>query len=139
MQEDGVLELPRTFYDEMIAHAREDDPDECCGVLAGADGRVSRLYRMTNEEHSPYRYSIDTKKLYQVMREMWDQGSDLMAIYHSHTHSEARPSATDIRLVTYPDAYYILVSLMDKASPSVRAFFILDGAADEQGLSVVEG
>ena len=72
---------------------------------------------------------MDPKELYQTTREMEDHGWDLIAIYHSHTHSQAYPSATDIRLATWPDgasiwpgSYYILVSLEDKAKPVVRAF-----------------
>jgi [CysO sulfur-carrier protein]-S-L-cysteine hydrolase len=133
-----VLELPRAYHDEIIAHAREDEPDECCGILAGQDGKVLRLYRMTNVERSPYRYSMDTKELFQTYREIEDQGWELMAIYHSHTHTEAHPSQTDVRLATFPDAYYILVSLMDKENPAVRAFHIQEGTITEQEMRVVD-
>ena len=133
-----MLELPRAYHNEIVAHAREDDPDECCGILAGRDGKVLRLYRMTNVERSPYRYSMDTKELFHTCREIEDQDWELMAIYHSHTHTEAHPSQTDVRLATFPDAYYILVSLMDKENPAVRAFFIQDGAITEQEMRVVD-
>ncbi len=133
-----MLELSREYHEEIVAHAREDDPDECCGILAGQDGKVLRLYRMTNVEHSPYRYSMDTKELYTVGKEISDREWELMAIYHSHTHTEAHPSQTDVRLATYPDAYYILVSLMDKENPAVRAFHIEDGTITEQEMRVVD-
>ena len=129
-----MLEMEKHYIDEMTTHAREDDPNECCGILAGKDGRAVRLYRMTNVESSPYRYSMDPKELYQTYREIEDSGYELLAIYHSHTHSEARPSATDVRLATWPEAYYILVSLMDKQNPVVRAFRILDGVITEEEL-----
>ena len=136
-----MLNLPRAYVDEIIAHAREDDPNECCGILAGIGSDAHHLYRMTNVEHSPFRYSMDPKELYQTTREMEDHGWEIMAIYHSHTHSQAYPSATDIRLATWPDgasiwpgAYYILVSLEDKANPVVRAFRIEDGIVTEEDL-----
>ena len=140
-----MLTLAKSYIDEMIGHAVGDDPNECCGLLAGKDGDATRLYRMTNVEHSPFRYSMDSKELYLATREM--EGSDwsLLAIYHSHTHGEAYPSATDVRLATWsdgasiwPETYYILVSLQDKASPVVRAFRIDDGAITEEELRVVD-
>ena len=140
-----MLTLGKSYIDEMIAHAREDDPDECCGLVAGKDGEASRLYRMTNVEHSPYRYSMDSKELYRATREIEDGDWNLLAIYHSHTHSEAYPSDTDVRLATWsdgasiwPGTYYILVSLQDNASPVVRAFRIEDGSITEEELRVAD-
>ena len=139
-----MLELERRYADEIVAHALEKDPNECCGILAGQDGRVTRLYRVTNVEHSPYRYSMDPKDLLVINREIDDSGSELLAIYHSHTHSEAYPSATDVRMATWPDgksiwpeAYYILVSLLEKNSPAIRAFRIEDGTISEEELRIV--
>jgi proteasome lid subunit RPN8/RPN11 len=139
-----MLELERRYADEIVAHALEKDPNECCGILAGQDGRVTRLYRVTNVEHSPYRYSMDPKDLLVINREIDDGDSELLAIYHSHTHSEAYPSATDVRMATWPDgksiwpeAYYILVSLLDKNSPAIRAFRIEDGTINEEELRIV--
>lgn len=139
-----MLELEQHYADEIVAHALEEDPNECCGILAGQDGRVTRLYRVTNMEHSPYRYSMDPKDLLVINKEIDDSRWELLAIYHSHTHTEAYPSATDVRMATWPDgksiwpeAYYILVSLMDKSSPTIRAFRIEDGAISEEELRVV--
>ena len=132
-------ELGKRYVDEMIAHALEDDPNECCGILAGSHGRVSKLYRMTNAEHSPYRYNMDPGELYRTYREIDDNGWDLLVIYHSHTHSPAYPSGTDVQLATWPDAHYAVVSLMDHANPSVRAFRISEGDITEEELRVVPG
>ena len=115
-----------------MSHALEDDPDECCGILAGRDSKVSKLYRMTNVDHSPYRYNMDPKELYNIYNEIDNDGLEIVGIYHSHTHSEAYPSDTDVRLVTWPDASYILVSLMNKKNPEVRAFRIVDGNITEE-------
>ena len=134
-----MLLLERRYTDQIIAHALQEDPNECCGILAGYDGHVVKLYRMTNVEHSSSRYKMDPGELYQTYREIDDSGWDLLAIYHSHTHSEAYPSATDVRLATWPDAYYILVSLLSKERPSLRAFHIVDGVISEEGLQTIEG
>ena len=137
-----MLQLEQHYADEIVAHALEEDPNECCGILAGQDGRVTRLYRVTNVEHSPYRYSMDGKELLATYREIEDNGWDLGVIYHSHTHSEAYPSDTDVRIAggtneLWPDVRYILVSLMEPENPSVRLFTINHGDISEEPLQVV--
>lgn len=128
----SVLTLDRHLIDEMIAHAREDAPNECCGIIAGDDGRAVKLFRATNAEASPYRYSMDTNELFRIYRECEEKGWSFLVIYHSHTASEAYPSPTDVRLAFWPEAYYVLVSLEQPESPVVRAFRILDGAVSEE-------
>lgn len=131
------MQLPKSYVDQMTAHALEDDPDECCGIIAGRDGRATKFYRMTNMEHSPYRYSLDPKEHFKVNREIEDSGWEVMVIYHSHTHTEAYPSKTDVRLASYPEAFYILVSLMDKKAPVVRAYRIGEEQILPETLEVV--
>lgn len=116
--------LEQQYLDHMIEHALDDNPNECCGILAGKDGRCVKAYRGVNSEASPYRYNLDADDLFRIYREIDRNDQDILAIYHSHTFSEAYPSQTDISLAFYPDAYYILVSLADPASPVVRAFRI---------------
>ncbi len=124
--------LPQGFVDEIIAHALEDAPNECCGIIAGPDGRAEKLYRARNAEASPYRYKVDDKDLFRIYRETSDNDWDFIAIYHSHTASEAYPSPTDVRLAFWPDAYYVLVSTKDPDTPVVRAYRILDGEISEE-------
>ena len=127
------MEIPAEIRDAMVQHALEEDPNECCGILAGAGGMVLHHYRITNTEKSPYRYSMDGRELNQVLRELDDYGWEMQVIYHSHTHSPAYPSDTDVRLAAnWPDPYYLLVSLMDKQSPDVRLFIIADGKVAEE-------
>jgi proteasome lid subunit RPN8/RPN11 len=130
------LVLEQQYIDEMIAHAKEDAPDECCGIIAGKDGRAMKLYRAINAEHSPYRYSVDAKDLLRIYREADTNDWEFLAIYHSHTHTEAYPSPTDVRLAGWPDAYYVLVSLMDEAKPVVRAFRIVDSVVTEEPIEL---
>jgi proteasome lid subunit RPN8/RPN11 len=132
-----VLKLPHTHVDEIIAHAREDAPNECCGIIAGTDGSVEKLYRAVNAEASPYRYNVDPKDLLRIYRDIDSNGWDVLAIYHSHTHTEAYPSPTDVRLAAWPDAYYLIVSLQDGANPVLRAFRITDGKVEEEDLQIV--
>lgn len=126
------MKLGREYIDEMIAHAREDAPNECCGIIAGEDGRPVKLFRARNSEASPYRYSVHPQDLFRIYRECEEKNWDFFAIYHSHTASEAYPSPTDVRLAQWPEAYYVLVSLADNENPVVRAFRILDGDITEE-------
>jgi len=129
-----MLALPAQFIEDMVAHAREDAPNECCGIIAGVNGDATRLFRARNSEASPYRYSVDPKDLFRIYRECEEKDWNFLAIYHSHTASEAYPSPTDVRLAFWPEAYYIVVSLQDAVNPVVRAFRILDGAVVEEEL-----
>jgi proteasome lid subunit RPN8/RPN11 len=131
-----ALTLEQQYIDEMIAHAREDAPNECCGIIAGAAGRAKKLYRAINAEASPYRYSVDARDLLRIYRDADEHDWEFLAIYHSHTHTEAFPSPTDIRLAAWPDAYYVLVSLMDEQNPAVRAFRILEGTVTEEPIEI---
>ena len=132
-----MLTLDQSYVDEMIAHAREDDPNECCGMIAGLDGAPAKLYRALNAEASPYRYNVDSKDLLRIYRDLDEHGWDVLVIFHSHTHTEAYPSPTDVRLAAWPDASYIIVSLQDKSNPVVRAFHIREGQPEEQELRIV--
>jgi proteasome lid subunit RPN8/RPN11 len=129
------MRVAKDLYEEMIAHAREDAPNECCGMVASRDDAAVTVYRAANAAHSPLRYEIDGAEQYRIQMEIDWAGLDLGAIYHSHTRSEPYPSQTDINLAFYPDALYIIIGLADGA-PEVRAFRIRDGAVTEAELVV---
>ena len=142
-----MIEIHRKFVDDMFAHALEENPIECCGVIALENGQSVKLYRAKNAENSPYRYNVDTKDLLRISREIDDAGW-AYCIYHSHTGTEARPSPTDIRMAEYwPDAYFIVISLAEddgflndsevRQKLIMRAFTIRDGRASEEGIKVV--
>ncbi len=127
-----MLPLSDDFREQMIAHAREQFPKECCGMLAGVDGKPVNVVRATNSEDSEFRYRVDDQDLLRFLRDNDDNGWDFLAVYHSHTRSEAYPSPTDVRLASnWPDPYYVLVSLEDQENPVVRAFRITDGEISE--------
>ncbi|MFN8159479.1 MAG: M67 family metallopeptidase [Solirubrobacterales bacterium] len=130
------MKFPASLVEEMVAHAREDAPNECCGMVGGADGEASTVYRATNAEASPLRYSIAAAEQFRLLREIEEAGEELVAIYHSHTRSAAYPSQTDVNLAGWPDAVYVIVSLSDSEAPDVRGFWIRDGAIAEAPLEV---
>ena len=127
-----MLPLSDDVRAQIIAHARDEFPKECCGMLAGADGKPVKVVRATNSEDSEFRYRVDDRELLKFLRDSDYNGWDFLAVYHSHTRSEAYPSPTDVRLATnWPDPYYVLVSLEDQDNPVVRAFRITDGEISE--------
>tara|TARA_B100001750_G_C15378703_1_gene531266 strand:+ start:87 stop:512 length:426 start_codon:yes stop_codon:yes gene_type:complete len=136
----SMLNLDEKYARDMVDHALAEDPNECCGILAGKNGGIDKIYRMVNTESSPYRYNLDPQEQIQVDRDISDTGRKMMAIYHSHTHSEAYPSATDIRLANpwYTDIVYILVSLLNRENPQIRAFRIESDAAIEEELHIIK-
>jgi [CysO sulfur-carrier protein]-S-L-cysteine hydrolase len=129
------MRIGRDLYDEMIQHARDEAPNECCGMLGSRDGQVVRLYRARNAAASPLRYEIDGPDQYRIQMEIDGSNLELGAIYHSHTRTDPYPSQTDINLAFYPDALYVIVGLAGE-EPQVRAFSIRDGRVDEAELVV---
>ena len=120
--------IPRTVIAEMITHALGEDPDECCGFLVGKGDEVSRLCRFKNTaKEKRRRYSMDELAVMSLQEEVDNAGEQLVAIYHSHTYMQAHPSETDVDNATetgWTDPYYVIVSLVEKTRPVVRAFNI---------------
>ena len=129
------MRIPRQLYDEMVAHAQAEAPDECVGMVASRDGEAVEIHRAENAAHSPLRYEIDGAEQYRIQMAIDDAGLDLGAIYHSHTRSAPYPSQTDINLAFYPEALYIIVGLAG-GEPEVRAFEIRDGQVTDSELDV---
>ena len=127
--------LKKGLAQEMMDHARREAPEECCGLLAGKGTEVLRVYPARNALKSPARYSLDPKELYQLLNEIEKQGWELLGIYHSHTHTQAYPSATDIELAFWPDALYFIISLQDPRAPQLRAFYVRGGRVTEEELT----
>src|SRR5437763_16625690 len=123
------------LYEEMIEHAREEAPNECCGMLASRDGEAVELHRARNAAASPLRYEIDGAEQYRIQMEIYDADLELGAIYHSHTRTEPYPSQTDINLAFYPEALYLIVGLAGP-EPDVRAYSIQEGQVSEVQLVV---
>jgi len=141
------MEIPSAMVDEMITHARAGLPNEACGVLAGADGRLERVFPMRNAEASPVVYRFDGNEQLRVFAEIEDNGWELLAIFHSHTHTEAYPSPTDRAqahwrdpvtgrdAAAYPGVRYLILSLAEQ-EPVLRAFTFRDGEPVEEEVRI---
>ena len=139
-----MLKISRAHLDEMVAHAREDHPDEACGVIAGPEGSdtPTRLIRMLNADRSPTFFRFDPTEQLAVAKAMWAADEEIVVVYHSHTATEAYPSRTDISYAAEPQAHYVLVSTAESGREegpvSVRSYRILDGVVTEEPLEVTE-
>jgi proteasome lid subunit RPN8/RPN11 len=129
------MRISRELYEEIVAHARSEAPNECCGMIGSRDGDAVRVYRATNAAASPLRYEIEGAEQYRIQMQIEDSGLELGAIYHSHTRTEPYPSQTDINLAFYPDALYVIVGLASD-EPEVRAFTIREGQVADAQLEV---
>lgn len=143
MVDDGPLVVPRAVLDQVVSHARAGLPNEACGVLAGAEGRVDRFLPAVTSDPSPVFYTLEGAELIRIFNEIGeafatdDPEEHLLAIYHSHVSSPAFPSRSDVELATWPDAAYLIVSFGSEP-PEVKAFMIRDGRIARREL-LVEG
>jgi proteasome lid subunit RPN8/RPN11 len=129
------MKIARELYEQMIAHARAEAPNECCGILSTRDDEAVKVYSARNIFASPLRYEIDSEDLIRIWRETDEAGLEMGAIYHSHTRTVPEPSQTDINNARSPEAVYIIVGLMN-AEPDVRGWRIVDGEVSEAELVV---
>lgn len=135
-----AIRLRREHLEAMIAHAREDAPIECCGLIAARDGVVAGLYRAKNVEASPYRFSVHPLETKRISDAIEEAGDELAGFYHSHTGSPAIPSPTDIRMMAPlfgPPYVHFVVGLENPDAPEVRAWYIQGADRIEQEYEVV--
>ena len=132
------MRISQALIDEIVAHSRDDLPNECCGLIGGNDGEMTSVHRARNAAATWLRYEVHPSDQFRIMERIEEAGEDLVGIYHSHTKSEAYPSQTDINLADgWPDPLYLICSLEHPDDPVVRAFAIRDGAVEEVELDVV--
>jgi proteasome lid subunit RPN8/RPN11 len=137
-----VIEIPADIRTMMIEHSMAELPNEACGLLAGTDGRVERFYAVRNQDESPKTYRLDGREHLLAQKDMEERGWEVIGVFHSHTQSDAYPSATDRRrafwpdpesgLPIYPGARYVIASLTDRDRPLFRAFLIKDADTVEE-------
>ena len=121
------MKISQALIEEMVAHAREDLPNECCGMIGGREGEATRVVRVENAAASPLRYEMDPQGQYDALKAIEDAGEELIGIYHSHTRSAAYPSQTDVNEARmWPEQAYVIVSLENEEAPDVKAFDLAD-------------
>ena len=130
------MRVPQELLDEIVAHSRDDAPNECCGLIGGRAGRASSVHRAENLYPSPLRFEIANPV--PLLRAIEEAGEELVGIYHSHTRSAAYPSQTDVNMARgWPDPLWVICSLADPDEPVVRAYSIRDDAVEEVELEPI--
>lgn len=132
------LEIPTRIFEDMLEQARAEAPIECCGILAGSGDRAEKLYKMTNAENRRDHYMMAPEQQFQAVKDIRSNALEMLAIYHSHPETPARPSAEDIRLALTPDVAYVILSLQGKNGPVVKGFQIQDGTVNEVAVRITE-
>lgn len=131
------MKITQALVDEMVAHAREDLPNECCGMIGGRDGEATSVVRVENAAASPLRYEMDPQGQFDALKAIEDAGEELIGIYHSHTRSAAYPSQTDVNeAVMWPEQVYVIVSLEDEEAPDVKAYDLANKKITDVDLDV---
>lgn len=130
-----MLILPRPIHEEMLAHALRGIPLEACGLFAGRGDTVAQFYPTENEARSAKVYTVPGKDFLRADRDAEDNGWQLLGVMHSHTHTDAYPSPTDVAQAPDPDWHYVIVSLRDDL-PSLRSYRIVDGVISEERVMV---
>lgn len=126
------MRIAREMLDEIVSHALEDRPNECCGMVGGDGGRAVSVHRARNSEASPYGFVIDSQDQFRIMSRIEEDGQEVVAIYHSHTRSPAEPSERDRNdSQWWPGVTQIIVSVADPDAPTVRAWNLDDGKVAE--------
>ena len=128
-----MLQLTRTTWMQMVGHAYDGLPDEACGLIAGplGTGDAAVFYPCRNVAESSRVYTIDPKDHLRADRDAEDRGLEVIGVVHSHTHTDAYPSPTDVAQAPDPGWHYVIVSLRDLA-PMVRSYRIVDGTIAEE-------
>lgn len=132
------LDIPIEIFDQILQQARTEAPIEACGILAGIDGKVKKLYNMTNVDKSSTHCMMDPSEQFEVARDIRAKDLKMLAIYHSHPATPARLSAEDIRLALTPDVIYLIVSLQNADNPAVKGFLVEDGNVTEVPIKVLQ-
>ena len=132
-----MIRIPAAIHDDLIAHAKEGFPLEVCGILGGTGDTGSVIYRMTNTDASNEHFMMEPKEQFSVVKDLRAKGLAMLAIYHSHPESPARPSEEDIKLALTPDVSYVIVSLADAELPDIKSYKISSGKVEPETLEVI--
>jgi [CysO sulfur-carrier protein]-S-L-cysteine hydrolase len=126
------VKIAQNLGDEIIAHALEDRPNECCGMVSGSDGVATEVFRARNALASPFSFDMEPSDQFGIYTTIEDRGEEILAIYHSHTKSPAEPSQSDRNNArSWPDPVWLIVSLADADNPVLRGWDMRDGKVEE--------
>ncbi len=128
----NMVAIRKQDLDDVLQHVRSEAPNEGCGILGGRQGRVLKVYRMSNIEQSPARFFMDSTEMAETIQDLYKEDLDIVGIYHSHLRGPAYPSDLDVERAYYPDACYVIISLDDSESPEIRGFRIREGAIRDE-------
>lgn len=132
-----MLRISQQIIDQLFDHAKGGLPEEVCGYLAGTDRDVTRHFQLTNIDHSPEHFSFDPAEQFQVVREVRKAGEVILANYHSHPETPARPSVEDIRLAFDPEISYVIISLSAEL-PDIKSFRIRNGEVEREEILIID-
>ena len=132
-----MIQIRHAIHNDMIAHAQEGFPLEVCGILGGIGDTVSVNYRMTNSDASNEHFMMEPREQFAVVKDLRAKGLSMLAIYHSHPETPARPSEEDIKLALTPDVSYLIISLADADKPDVKSFKISNGSVGKEEIVMV--
>lgn len=132
------LEIPADIFEQMVAQAKAEAPIEACGILVGRGNKVEKLYEMTNVDASSDHFMMEPKEQFAVIKDIRSAALEMLAIYHSHPETPARPSSEDIRLSLTPGVTYIILSLQGADGPDLKGFNIEDSVVTEKRVRIVE-
>jgi len=131
------LEIPTYIFEQIVKQAKAEAPIEACGILAGKDSKVEKCYEMMNADKNNDHFLMEPKEQFAVVKDIRASGLEMLAIYHSHPETPARPSAEDIRLALTPNVIYVIVSLQDARAAGVKGFIIENNNVNEVPVKIV--
>ena len=130
-----MVHIDARAIEAMIAHARQDAPDECCGLLIGGGQVIDEAVRVTNLERSPARFQVNPEEHFSLVKRLRGSGREVLGAYHSHPRTSAVPSRSDLREAFYPEFVHVIVSLA-RPEPETRAWRIVGENATELRIEV---
>ena len=127
-----MLKIKKELFEQIVNHCKQEFPNEACGLLAGKDASVAKVYETINVDKSPESFFMDAKEQLKITKEIRNLGLEMLGIYHSHVKSEAYPSSHDLKMAFYPEASYAIITLKDMSNPGIRSFKIAEGKITEE-------
>jgi [CysO sulfur-carrier protein]-S-L-cysteine hydrolase len=131
-----MISITQAVLNNIFNHAQHDLPFEACGYLVGINGLITKSYALVNADHSSEHFSFEPGEQFATVKNARNEGLEILANYHSHPATPARPSIEDIHLAYDPDIYYFIISLA-KEKPDVKAFRIKNGDVEKIDIEII--